>query len=103
MMTYQERIYDVRQQGGVNLHFHQMPNGGVKPGSWGNICISYDSPARHLVYIFNGGIALNYTNAPLAFEVFDGLPKSAFSPAHRKPGKQCMVWCLTTFAARTKV
>ena len=89
-MTYQERIYDVRQQGGVNLHFHQMPNGGIKPGSWNNICISYDSPARHLVYIFNGGIALNYTNTPLAFEVFDGLPKSAFSPAHRKPGKKSL-------------
>ena len=87
MNTYQERYQDISQQGGFNLHFHNMPAGGVKPGSWSNICIAYNSPARHLVYIFNGEITLNYTNSPLALQVEDGLPKSAFSPGNRKPGK----------------
>ena len=82
-MTYQERIADIRQQGGINFHFPLMPNGGVKPGSWNHICLAYDSEARHLVYIHNGEITFNYTNAPLAFEVLDGLPKSVLSARHR--------------------
>ena len=87
-MTYQERISDIRQQGGINFHFPLMPKGGVKPGSWNHICMAYNSEARHLVYIHNGEITFNYTNAPLAFEVeVDGLPKMAFSPRHRRPSK----------------
>ena len=84
-MTYQERIAEIRQQGGLNFHFPVMKQGGVKPGVWNHICVSYDSDKRHLVYIHNGLIQLNYTNTPLAFEVHDGLPKSVFSPAFRDP------------------
>ena len=84
-MTYQERIADIRQQGGINFHFPVMKRGGVKPGVWNHICVSYESAKRHLVYIHNGVIQLNYTNAPLAFEVKDGLLKSVFSPAFRDP------------------
>ena len=86
-MTYQERIADIRQQGGINFHFPVMKRGGVKPGVWNHVCVSYNSDKRHLVYIHNGVIQLNYTNAPLAFEVKDGLFKSAFSPWFRDPDK----------------
>ena len=86
-MTYQERIAEIRQQGGINFHFPVMKKGGVKPGVWNHICVSYNSDKRHLVYIHNGVIQLNYTNVPLAFEVMDGLPKSVFGPAFRDPDK----------------
>ena len=85
-MSYQEKIADIRQQGGVNFHFPDMKNGGVKPGIWNHICLSYSTAIRHLVYVHNGLTQLNYTHVPLAFEVNDGLPKSFFTPGFRFPG-----------------
>ena len=85
-MSYQERIADIRQQGGINFHFPVLKKGGIKPGLWNHVCVSYNSPKRQLVYIHNGEIQLNYTNVPLAFEVPDGIPKSYFSPVFRTPG-----------------
>ena len=88
-MTYQEKIADIRQQGGINFHFPRLKNGGVKPGLWSHLCYSYDSSKRHFAFVHNGAIEVNYTNVPLAFEVSDGLPKSIFTPAYRYPGN---VW-----------
>ena len=84
-MTYQERIADIRQQGGINFHFPIMKNGSVKPGLWSHICYSYDSSKRHLIYIHNGAIQFNYTNVPLALEVDDGLPRHSFNPSFKYP------------------
>ena len=85
-MSYQERIADIRQQGGINFHFPFMKHGGVKPGLWNHLCVSYNSATRQLVYIHNGAIQFNYTHVPLALEVQDGLPKSFFTPVMRYPG-----------------
>ena len=85
-MSYQEKISDIRQQGGINFHFPVLKEGGVKPGIWSHICMSYDSDKRHFAMVHNGKIEVNYTNAPLAFEVHDGFPKSAFTPVSRAPG-----------------
>ena len=52
---------------------------------WNHICFSYDSKKRHFALVHNGKVEVNYTNAPLAFEVHDGFPKSAFTPASREP------------------
>ena len=87
-MSYQEKIADIRQQGGINFHFPFMKQGGVKPGLWNHLCISYSSSKRHLVFIHNGAVQFNYTNVPLAFEVSDGLPKSLFTPFFRTPEKE---------------
>ena len=48
--------------------------------------------ARGTEAIHNGEITFNYTNAPLAFEVLDGLPKSVLSARHRVTTKTGMLY-----------